>query len=150
MNHATGLEQLAGQDARYSPDAYAFVLQTLEYLTWRNGRRKHVEARELLQGARELALDFWGLLARPVFNSWGVRTTDDFGQIVFRMIRAGLLLKTEGDREDDFRGVFDFAEAFDGSYAPKLDSGGHIRRKLPLSPDGSPAWSPFMDEITPN
>jgi len=43
---------------------------------------------------------------------WHVSRTDDFGRIVFAMIDAGLLSKSSRDRAEDFRGVFDFQEAF--------------------------------------
>jgi len=41
-----------------------------------------------------------------------VHRTDDFGRMVFAMIDAGLLTKTPQDSFEDFRGVFDFGEAF--------------------------------------
>ena len=43
---------------------------------------------------------------------WGVTRTEDFGRIVFTLVEVGLLVTQPGDREDDFAGVFDFAEAF--------------------------------------
>jgi uncharacterized repeat protein (TIGR04138 family) len=47
-----------------------------------------------------------------VLAGWNVRRTDDFGRIVFAMIDAGLFSKSSRDSIDDFRGVFDFQEAF--------------------------------------
>ncbi|MEO0511971.1 MAG: Minf_1886 family protein [Planctomycetota bacterium] len=74
---------------------------------------RHVSGADLCLGLRELALRRYGLLARTVLHRWNIRETADFGRIVFAMIEAGLLRKTEEDSFDDFVGVFDFDEAFD-------------------------------------
>jgi uncharacterized repeat protein (TIGR04138 family) len=71
---------------------------------------------ELLVGIRDLALERYGPMAKAVLNSWGVRTTDDFGAIVFNMVNAGLLSKTEEDHIEDFHAVYDFDDAFVRSY----------------------------------
>ena len=44
--------------------------------------------------------------------AWGVRTTDDLGEIVFNMIDIGQMRKTRKDKREDFHGVYDFDEAF--------------------------------------
>ena len=46
------------------------------------------------------------------FLSWGVRTTEDFGTIVFLLVDEKLLGKTEDDSIEDFRGVYSFDDAF--------------------------------------
>ena len=55
-------------------------------------------------------------MAKAVLNSWGVRTTDDFGAIVFNLVDAGLMFKTEEDRIEDFHAVYDFDDVFVRSY----------------------------------
>ena len=50
-----------------------------------------------------------------MLENWGIRRTEDFGRIVFGMVDAGLLRKTDEDSLDDFTDVFDFDEAFDAS-----------------------------------
>ena len=47
-----------------------------------------------------------------VFEHWGVKSTEDFGEIVFNMVNENLLYKTEGDSKEDFKGFYDFEEAF--------------------------------------
>jgi uncharacterized repeat protein (TIGR04138 family) len=47
-----------------------------------------------------------------VLGSWGIRSTDDVGAIVFNMIDIGQMRKTRADKREDFQGVYDFAEAF--------------------------------------
>jgi uncharacterized repeat protein (TIGR04138 family) len=73
---------------------------------------RHVNGQQLCLGLRDYALTRYGLLARTVLARWGVTRTEDFGRIVFAMIEAGLLRRSDDDTLDDFRGVFDFDEAF--------------------------------------
>ncbi|HEX5633471.1 MAG TPA: Minf_1886 family protein, partial [Gemmatimonadales bacterium] len=69
---------------------------------------------------RQLALETFGFLARDVLRRWGVRSTDDFGEIVFHLIAEDLLQKTADDRKEDFAGIYDFQEAFDASFEQAL------------------------------
>lgn len=87
---------------------------------------RHVTGQELCLGLRSYAVERYGLLARTVLLGWGVRSTEDFGKIVYAMVDAGLMRTSEGDSVDDFRGVYDFAEAFEGpadAYADGHPSG---------------------------
>ena len=80
------------------------------------GRKKqserHVSGQQLCEAARLYGLQQYGYLAPTVLASWGVRSTDDFGAIVFNMIDIGQMRKTKADRREDFQGVYEFAEAF--------------------------------------
>jgi uncharacterized repeat protein (TIGR04138 family) len=67
---------------------------------------------QLCLGLRDFAIQKYGMLARTVLERWGIRKTDDFGRIVFAMIEAGLMRKSDEDSESDFQGVFDFDEGF--------------------------------------
>ena len=73
--------------------------------------KHHVSGPQLLEGIRQFALQEFGLMARVVFHQWGIRRTDDFGEIVFNLIEAELMSKTPGDRREDFHGVFDLDAA---------------------------------------
>ena len=75
---------------------------------------------ELLQGLRKLGLEQFGPLARCVFESWGVYSTEDFGEIVFRLIAHDLLNQGDNDKKEDFKDAFDFREAFEVGYRPRL------------------------------
>ncbi len=79
-----------------------------------SAQSRHVTGQELCLGLRSLAVEKYGLLARTVLRGWGVRTTEDFGKIVYAMVDTGLLRTSEQDSLDDFRGVYEFDEAFDG------------------------------------
>ena len=73
---------------------------------------RHVSGQQLCLGLRDYAIDQYGLLAPVVLEHWNIHRTEDFGRIVFGMIEAGLMSRTDEDTLDDFRGVYDFREAF--------------------------------------
>ena len=110
------IENVLARDPRYRVEAYLFVHDAIEFTQARFTPRRHVTGRELLDGIRELALERYGRMAKAVLNSWGVRTTDDFGAVVFNLVDSGLMSRTEEDRIEDFHSVYDFDEAFVQSY----------------------------------
>jgi uncharacterized repeat protein (TIGR04138 family) len=74
--------------------------------------QRHVSGQQLCEAARLYGLQQYGYLAPKVLATWGIRATDDFGEIVFNMIDIGQMRKTKADRREDFHRVYDFAEAF--------------------------------------
>ncbi len=124
------LAEIVRRDPRYAYEAYEFIDRALQHTQKMLGRertrdsqpgdpRLHVGGRELLEGIRELALQEFGLMVRTVFAMWGVHRTADFGNVVFNLIEAGLMSKTDEDRLEDFTDVYDFEQAFD--YRIQLD-----------------------------
>ncbi|HRX84463.1 MAG TPA: hypothetical protein P5572_05525, partial [Phycisphaerae bacterium] len=83
---------------------------------------RHVSGQDLCWGLRDYAQQRWGRLARSVLAAWGITETLDFGRIVFAMIDYDFMQKQPSDSLDDFGGVFDFAEAFDGCYQIPFDA----------------------------
>jgi uncharacterized repeat protein (TIGR04138 family) len=79
----------------------------------------HVDGEDLCWGLRDLALDQWGLLAPVVLRHWGIRSTRDFGKMVFALVEHGVLQKQPEDDIRDFENVFDFETVFVKSY--KID-----------------------------
>jgi len=73
---------------------------------------RHVSGQQLCEAVRLYGLQQYGYLAPTVLGSWGVRSTDDVGEIVFNMIDVGQMRKTRADKREDFHGVYDFSEAF--------------------------------------
>jgi uncharacterized repeat protein (TIGR04138 family) len=120
------IDELAAADPRYAPDAYHFVFEVLDFVleraAARHGERlsteKHVSVAQLLDGLREYALDQFGPLARLVLERWGLRRTEDFGELVFTLVEHRLLNKQDDDRISDFRNGFNFREAFDRAWRP--------------------------------
>jgi uncharacterized repeat protein (TIGR04138 family) len=110
------LDAILAKDPRYRPEAYAFVHDALGHTWTLFGERRHVTGQELCAGAKDLALRNYGPMAKAVLNSWGIKATDDFGAVVYNLIAAGLLSKTEEDRLEDFQAVYDFDDAFVREY----------------------------------
>ena len=106
----------------YHSNAYQFVFAALRHAQESLGRDRtdqstgHVSGRELLHGVRDLASQHFGLLAIVVFAEWGIHGTEDFGKIVFELIEAGEMRKTDDDHLEDFVDVYDFHKAFVEDY----------------------------------
>ena len=81
---------------------------------------RHVSGRQLCEGIRDYAIEQYGMLAPVVLGHWNVRRSRDFGRIVFEMVDAGMMRKTESDRVEDFDDVFDFRDAFNAEAAIQL------------------------------
>jgi uncharacterized repeat protein (TIGR04138 family) len=110
------LERLCARDDRYHERAYLFVLAALEYAQGKLEQRRHLSGGELALACRDFALEQFGLLASTVLAHWGVHRTEDFGQIVFLLIDAGLLARQPSDKIEDFDEVYDFGDVFRAGY----------------------------------
>ena len=124
-NFAEVVDEIVRKDSRYERDSYYFVREGLDFTlkmlkkhTRTQTAHRHVSGHELLEGLRRYALDQFGPMAKTVLDHWGVRKCDDFGEIVFNMVERGVLGKTEQDKLEDFRGGYDFDEAFVKPYRP--------------------------------
>jgi uncharacterized repeat protein (TIGR04138 family) len=104
------------QDERYTPEAYAFVMDSLEFGIRRIGDRRHVSGKELLEHACACAKEQFGVLAYTVLEKWGLRSTGDVGAVVFRLVDVGVLSALESDSESDFDDVFDLKERLEQNY----------------------------------
>jgi len=76
----------------------------------------HLTGVELLYGIRDLALKQYGFLTTTVFAQWGVRSTEDFGRIVFELIEMDKMKKTDRDQLSDFYDVYSFQKVFIDEY----------------------------------
>ncbi len=118
------VQGICAKDPRYDADAYLFLMEALDSTVKaiREKEPEHgrdVSGRELLEGIRAFALDEYGPLAYTVFAEWGIHETADFGAIVFNLVEAGRLGKTESDSLEDFNQVYDFDEAFRLPFEPQ-------------------------------
>lgn len=120
MKKSMNLEQtvrgIVSGDPRYDFEAYQFVLEALEYTYGMISERRHVTGKELIEGARRYAIERYGGMARVVLEHWRINRCEDIGEIVFNLVEHGLLSKTERDSRDDFKGGYDFKEAFDDAF----------------------------------
>lgn len=113
------IESLARDRGRYSPQAYFFVLEALNFTLERlqkEGHAGHITGHQLLAGIRDFGLRSFGFLGRAVFESWGVSKSSDFGDIVFDLVSVQLLSKQDTDTKADFEDGFDFENAFEAKY----------------------------------
>jgi uncharacterized repeat protein (TIGR04138 family) len=106
------LKCVAARDGRYHINAYRFVYEALDYTVKQLEKKRHISGRELLEGIKNLALEQFGALAIMVFDVWGVRSTSDFGNIVFNLVEAEMMSRSEEDCREDFNGVYCFREVF--------------------------------------
>ena len=138
------IAQLLREDRRYKFDAYALVFESLTYAhdvlhlgteavgesgppqkaaktkgvgkTEPVEQERHLSGQQLCEAIRVYALEQYGMLAKRVLNSLGVRSTSDFGEIVYNLIRIGQMRKTKHDRREDFDNVYDFEAGFDRAF----------------------------------
>ena len=125
QNFAEAVDEILRKNSRYDRDSYYFVREGLDFTLkmlkkqrHTNPAHRHVSGQELLEGLRRYALDQFGPMAKTVLDFWGVRKCDDFGKIVFNLVENGVLGKTEQDKLEDFKGGYDFDEAFVKPYRP--------------------------------
>lgn len=112
-DYAETIKKILEADPRYAPEAYDLVMGALDHTQGKLERRRHVSGQELLEGIREYGIKEYGALTRTVFEHWGIRRTEDFGEIVFNLVNAGVLGKTETDSTEDFKQGYDFGKAFE-------------------------------------
>jgi uncharacterized repeat protein (TIGR04138 family) len=121
MNYPTPeetLEQILHRDPRYTIEAYFFVREALNHTVRKLNAPRHVSGQELLDGIREYALTEFGPVAMRVLKEWGLKECVDFGYVVFNLVNAGLLGKTDEDTLADFADGYDFSEAFEKPFRP--------------------------------
>ncbi|AHG90543.1 Verrucomicrobia /Planctomycetes-restricted protein [Gemmatirosa kalamazoonensis] len=110
------MDQIRLREPRFHERAFLFVLSALEFSQTRLPERRHISGAELARACRDLALERYGVVARLVLEHWGIRCTDDIGDIVFALVDLGLLISQPHDTKDDFARVFDFDQAFERDY----------------------------------
>lgn len=111
------VERIVREDGRFQPGAYDFVRSALDFTQQQVSpdggvTPRHVTGQQLLDGIRAYAINEFGPMAMAVLNYWGISRCEDFGDIVFNLVDHRFLKKTETDRRDDFKGGYDFEEAF--------------------------------------
>ena len=122
VNFEEAIGRIRAKDPRYERDAYLFVREALDHTQKSIGKdsrgRLHVTGQELLGGIREFALSQFGPMTMTVLEEWGIRCSQDFGEIVFNMVEIGLLAKTKEDSRADFQPGYDFFEVFRKPFMP--------------------------------
>ncbi len=128
MDFDDAVRQIREKDPRYSAQAYDLVRLSLDHAQKlvhgepKKGKslvNRHVSGPQLLEGFRQHALETYGPMTYQLLHNWGLRKTDDVGNIVFNIIGTGLFGQSEEDTPEDFSDVFDFKEAFLKPFEPK-------------------------------
>ena len=108
----------SGKDVRFSPEAYGFILSSLDYYRSKTSVEGHIKAEKLVYAVLELAKMKFGPLAKEVLNSWGVEKADHIGVIVYNLIDMKILTKSEEDNISEFFIDNVFEEELGKSYNP--------------------------------
>ncbi len=116
------LGNILKEDRRFKEEAYLFVMASLGRALRDMDKPRHISGTELLGSIRAEAEEQFGPMAVIVFQHWGIKNSLDFGEIVFNMVREGLLSKTEDDRLDDFKDSVFFENLFDQVSGYQLNS----------------------------
>ena len=129
IGFADALDSVVANDPRYQRDGYIFLRDALDFTTKQQKKIKgvtvrHVSGPELLDGVRRYALKEFGPMVTTVLDSWGIRSCEDIGNMVFNLIGAGVFGKTEEDSIEDFKNVYDFEEAFVKPFVPAKPASG--------------------------
>jgi uncharacterized repeat protein (TIGR04138 family) len=112
------LEEIAKEEGKYGAGAYAFVYEGLAYTVKHiTHEPRHVSGQVLCEGLRRMAIEKYGRLAKLVLNTWGLKTTHDFGQIVYSLIEHEWMSAQASDSIDDFNGVYEFQTVFKDQFA---------------------------------
>ncbi len=142
------IDALRERDGRYAREAYGFVMRGLGYALGRlpaerrnHPARRHLSGQELLAGLLDLAREEFGFLAYRVLSSWGVREGRDFGEVVFRLVEAGVLSKRPEDRIEDFEAAPDFRTMLEEEFpwsrlGPPSEAASPRRTELEPQPPG--------------
>ena len=116
MNHLNDffihLGKILREDLRFKEEAYLFVMASLSRALRDLEKPRHINGTELLVSIRAEAEDQFGPMATTVFQHWGIKNSLDFGEIVFNMVREGILSKKEDDRLEDFKDSVFFENLF--------------------------------------
>jgi len=130
--------ELCRESPHFAYEAYEFVCEAVTFTMKRLGRGsveivaatpdQHVSGAELLRGVCDLAIREFGMMAPVVFKQWGIRTTDDIGTMVFKLINVELLSRSDRDAPEDFHELFDLHRTLAEGFELMLDGGQAAKR----------------------
>jgi len=117
------IEEIAKLDGRYSLRAFEFVHEGLGQTAKKdygdeteNQGPHHITGKQLCLGLAEFASEKWGRMAKVVLNQLGIKSTLDFGEIVYLMVEHKWMYARPQDSIDEFKNVYDFEDVFEKNY----------------------------------
>ena len=92
-----------------------------------------------------------GQAGATVLRRWNITSTLDFGRIVFALIAAGNMQKTDEDTLEDFRNVYDFKNTFETGYRirPRHEQSHPLKRQVFRASGASHRSSPRIPNSFP-
>jgi uncharacterized repeat protein (TIGR04138 family) len=114
------VSQICLKDSRYHGDAYEFVMEALNFAQKKFKKEKHINGMQFLEGIKALLLKKFGPMTIPILDYWGVKNTEDFGNIVYNLEKYKVIAKDEDDQYETFKDVYDFQKVFDEGYRKEL------------------------------
>lgn len=120
------VETLCANNTQYPPQAYRFVLRSLDFGSERFNKDRetpHLNAEELYLASCALALEEYGPLASVVLNSWNIWAPKDYSQLIYNMIDGGLLSKQTDDKPEDFYELPALDSLLEAPYTPNSNEG---------------------------
>ena len=115
------IDQICDGDPRYKSDAYEFLMEALAYSQKKFKKPKLVSGEELLEGIKQLLMHKFGPFTLLVLQHWGIKRTEDFGNIVYNLVQNRVLSKDREDNINSFQNGYDFNEVFDRGYRKQLE-----------------------------
>lgn len=106
-------DDIIAKDSRYDARAYALLMDCVHYLG-KEGR--HMTAADIMDEFKERTLDQYGAMSYTVLSEWGVKCTEDLGEMMFNLAENRRVRRDRDDTPDSFAGGYDFEEAFLGPY----------------------------------
>lgn len=130
MHDEFSMFDIIEKDPRYPIEAYHFVREALAYasdnmeLDLQEFERfsddgtdgpvveRHFTGQQLCESIRRYAINQFGYMAKVVLRTWNIHTTSSFGDLVYNMIDAEIMKKSEQDQRKDFDDVYEFDNVF--------------------------------------
>ena len=104
---------IVAKDSRYDARAYALLMDCVHYLG-KEGR--HMDAWDIMEEFKERTLDQYGAMSYTVLTEWGLKSTEDIGEMMFNLAEHHRVRRDEEDTSECFVGGYDFKEAFQGPF----------------------------------
>ena len=98
--------EIRKRDGRYDERAYSLVLEGVDKACamYEKGgvRKRHLSARETIDGINCCSIENFGPMADYVLGKWGINSFKDFGEIIYNLVDVGLLNLDKRDKREDF------------------------------------------------
>ncbi len=96
----------------YPFEAFLFVFGGIWFSNESSDQVFLVDPEQLCWRLRDYAIIKFGQSAGEQLEIWNIRSTLDFGQVVFGLVREGVVTQATSDTLECFRDVFDFKKEF--------------------------------------